>query len=175
MVAIVGRPNVGKSSLLNCLARQRISIVEPTAGVTRDRVTAVIEHDDRYFELVDTGGFGIDDHDNLTAHVEGQIQYAIAGASLILFVVDVLTDLTPLDGQVAQLLRTVDRPVLVVANKAEATASLIDLASGEVVATLPTGRGPHEVGLRLLTAGKEPDGMGWSPRAVTVTSTLARD
>src|SRR5690554_1946301 len=95
MVAIVGRPNVGKSSLLNCLARQRISIVEPTAGVTRDRVTAVVEHNEHYFEIVDTGGYGIEDQDNLTEHVEGQIQYAIAGASLILFVVDVLTDILP--------------------------------------------------------------------------------
>jgi GTP-binding protein len=122
MVAIVGRPNVGKSSLLNCLARQRVSIVEPTAGVTRDRVTAVVEHEDHYFELVDTGGYGIDDHDNLTEHVEGQIQYAIAGASLILFVVDVLTDLTPLDAEVARLLRTVDRPVLMIVNKADTPA-----------------------------------------------------
>jgi GTP-binding protein len=55
-VAIVGRPNVGKSSLLNTLARRRISIVEPTAGVTRDRVSTVVEHEGRWFELVDTGG-----------------------------------------------------------------------------------------------------------------------
>lgn len=119
MVAIVGRPNVGKSSLLNLLTRQRISIVDPTAGVTRDRVSAVVEHDDRYFEIIDTGGYGIEDHDNLTDHVESQIQIAIAGASLILFVVDVLEEITPLDIEVAQMLRRVDRPVQLVVNKVD--------------------------------------------------------
>lgn len=129
MVAIVGRPNVGKSSLLNCLSRQRISIVEPTAGVTRDRVSAVVEYEDHYFELIDTGGYGIDDHDNLTEHVEGQIQYAIAGASLILFVVDLLTDLTPLDAEVARLLRSVKAPVMLVANKADTPAHEVQSGS----------------------------------------------
>ncbi len=118
-VAIVGRPNVGKSALLNTLARRRISIVDPTAGVTRDRIGAIIEHEDRYFELIDTGGYGIEDHDNLTEHVESQIRYAIAGASLILFVVDLVEEITPLDQEVARLLRTVDRPVVLVANKAD--------------------------------------------------------
>ncbi|MFQ5412678.1 MAG: ribosome biogenesis GTPase Der [Phycisphaerae bacterium] len=119
MVAIVGRPNVGKSSLLNLLARQRISIVDPTAGVTRDRINAVIEQDERYIELVDTGGYGIEDHDDLTEHVEGQIQYAIAGASLILFIVDLIDEITPLDTEVARLLRSVETPVQLVANKAD--------------------------------------------------------
>ncbi len=119
IVAIVGRPNVGKSSLLNCLARKRISIVEPTAGVTRDRVSTVIEYEERYFELIDTGGYGIDDHDNLTDHVEGQIRQAIASANLILFVVDLLAEITPLDQTVADLLRSVDVPVQLVANKAD--------------------------------------------------------
>lgn len=118
-VAIVGRPNVGKSALLNLLARQRISIVDPTAGVTRDRVSAVIAWDERYFEIVDTGGYGIEDHDNLTEHVEDQIRYAISGAALILFVVDLLDEITPLDTEVARLLRSVSTPVQLVANKAD--------------------------------------------------------
>ncbi len=120
IVAIVGRPNVGKSSLLNMVARRRISIVDPTAGVTRDRVSAICEIGDRYFELIDTGGYGIEDLDDLTEHVEQQIRYAIATASLILFVVDIRQEVTPLDQEVAQLLRTVDVPVRVVANKADA-------------------------------------------------------
>src|SRR5262245_1944657 len=78
--AIVGRPNVGKSSLFNWLAGRRIAIVDPTAGVTRDRLSAPIEHDGRTFELVDTGGIGIQDSDNLTAEVERQIQIAIEQA-----------------------------------------------------------------------------------------------
>lgn len=139
MVAIVGRPNVGKSSLLNCLTRQRISIVEPTAGVTRDRVSGIVAHDEHYFELIDTGGYGIDDHDNLTQHVEGQIQYAISGASLIIFVVDLLTGLTPLDAEVARLLRAVEPPVMLVANKADTpahetqSANAMSLGFGEPV------------------------------------------
>ena len=72
VVAIIGRPNVGKSSLLNALAGQRISIVEPTAGVTRDRVSTIIETNERFFELVDMGGFGIVDSDELSEHVEHQ-------------------------------------------------------------------------------------------------------
>ena len=66
-VVIVGRPNVGKSSLFNWLAGKRLAIVDDTAGVTRDRVTYLMCERDRYFELVDTGGIGIDDPDNLTA------------------------------------------------------------------------------------------------------------
>ncbi len=120
VVAIVGRPNVGKSSLLNALARKRISIVEPTAGVTRDRVSALIELEDHYFELIDTGGFGIEDHDNLTEHVEGQITQAISKADLVVFVVDVRSGLVTLDKTVAELLRKHDRKVLLVANKADA-------------------------------------------------------
>ncbi len=103
VVAILGRPNVGKSSLLNCIARRMIGIVDPTPGVTRDRVSAVCNVDDLYFELVDTGGFGIEDHDDLTDHVEQQIRYAIAQAALILFVVDVREGVTPLDQDVARL------------------------------------------------------------------------
>ena len=88
-VVIVGRPNVGKSSLLNWLARKRISVVDPAAGVTRDRVTYVMHEGDRYFELVDTGGIGIVDVDDLSADIERQINVGIDEAALILFVVDV--------------------------------------------------------------------------------------
>ena len=97
VIAIVGRPNVGKSSLFNSIARRRTSIVEPTAGVTRDRVTQICEIDDVYFELVDTGGHGVVDRDDLSEHVERQIQFAIDQAQLILFVVDARDGLVPLD------------------------------------------------------------------------------
>ena len=120
VVAIVGRPNVGKSSLLNALSGRLISIVDPTAGVTRDRVSAVCEVDEVYFELVDTGGYGIEDCDALTEHIEQQIRYAIDAASLVLFVVDVREGITPLDHDVARMLRQIDRDVIVVANKADA-------------------------------------------------------
>src|SRR4051794_10937306 len=97
VVAIVGRPNVGKSSLFNCLAGRRIAIVDPTAGVTRDRVSTPIQVGDRYIELMDTGGIGIEDSDNLTDHVERQIETAIQQAQVILFVLDGRSGLTPLD------------------------------------------------------------------------------
>jgi GTP-binding protein len=119
VVAIVGRPNVGKSSLLNALAGRRIAIVEPTAGVTRDRISALIKTDERFYELVDTGGMGIQDVDNLTAQVERQIEAAIDEASVILFVVDARLGLRPLDEQVATRLRYVTKPILCVANKCD--------------------------------------------------------
>ncbi len=118
-VVIVGRPNVGKSSLLNWLTGRRVSIVDATAGVTRDRVTYLMHEGDRYFELIDTGGMGIADSDNLTADVEHQIELAITGADLVLFVVDVQTGVTPLDAHVAERLRPLTIPKLLVVNKCD--------------------------------------------------------
>jgi len=128
-VAIIGRPNVGKSSLLNALSGRMISIVEPTAGVTRDRITALVEHNGSFFELVDTGGYGIIDNDELAEHVENQIFQAIAAADLVLFVVDTKEGLTSLDKTIAKLLRKVDLKVILVANKAD-TAGMFG-AAGE--------------------------------------------
>ncbi len=119
VVAIVGRPNVGKSSLFNWLAARRIAIVDPTAGVTRDRLTTLIKLDDRYFELVDTGGMGVQDVDNLTAQIEHQIETAIEQAHVLLFVVDARDGLMPLDEEVARRLRYVTKPVVLVANKCD--------------------------------------------------------
>ncbi|MHC4707967.1 MAG: ribosome biogenesis GTPase Der [Planctomycetota bacterium] len=118
-VAIIGRPNVGKSSLLNALAGEMISIVEPTAGVTRDRVSTIIGKDDRYFELVDTGGYGIVDRDDLSGHIEQQIQQAIEAANIVVFMVDIRDGLVPLDEQIGRLLRENELDVIGVANKAD--------------------------------------------------------
>ena len=139
VVVIVGRPNVGKSSLLNMLAREQISIVDARAGITRDRVSAVVEHNGRYCEFVDTGGIGIVDDDHLEQHVEGQVQYAIARANAVIFLVDVQHGLTPLDRRVADLLRRLEIPVLLLANKVDAdphrpaAAEFIRLGYGEPI------------------------------------------
>ncbi len=121
VVAIIGRPNVGKSSLLNALAGRRISIVEPTAGVTRDRISAIIGRDERYFELVDTGGYGIIDPEEsgLSGQIEGQIQQAIESANLVIFMVDIREGIVPLDEKIAKLLHKKGLDVIGVANKAD--------------------------------------------------------
>ena len=121
-VVIVGRPNVGKSSIFNWLAGRRLAIVDPTAGVTRDRVTQLVELDDRFAELVDTGGMGIVDADNLADQIEDQIQVAIDLAQVVLFVVDCRDGPVPLDQEVAKRLRYVTAPVLLVVNKVDTPA-----------------------------------------------------
>ena len=122
-IAIVGRPNVGKSTLLNRMCNSLVSIVEPTAGVTRDRIAVParidLEQGQRWFEVIDTGGIGIVDRDDLGAEVEAQVLAAVASADLVLFVVDVRDGLTPLDREVAKRLRGTSAPVLLVANKCE--------------------------------------------------------
>lgn len=127
-VAIIGRPNVGKSSLFNALAGKMISIVEPTPGVTRDRVAAFIESGGKHFELVDTGGIGIVDKDHLESDVEKQIAIAIETASLLIFVVDIRDGLMPLDKKIADMLRRKKSIVIPVANKAD-VVSIFEQAS----------------------------------------------
>ncbi len=114
-VVIVGRPNVGKSSIFNWLDGRRLAVVDDMSGVTRDRQATLIEHDDRFFELVDTGGMGIEDVDNLTKLVEQQIEIGIEEADVLLFVVDTKTGLTPLDEKVAERLRKIEKPILLLA------------------------------------------------------------
>ena len=118
-VTIVGRPNVGKSSLLNCLARQRIAIVDPTRGVTRDRISALVDIDDLSLEIIDTGGVGAQDPDDLDAEIEAQIRIALDKADLILFTVDTKEGVTPLDKTIADMLRPLGKPIILVANKVE--------------------------------------------------------
>lgn len=119
-VTIVGRPNVGKSSLLNRLVGRRVSIVEPTAGVTRDRVSVPVRHGERTFELTDTGGLGLVDEALLKEHIESQIEVALALADVVVFVVDGKEGRVPGDDLVARRLRTLDKTIILVANKVEA-------------------------------------------------------
>src|SRR4051794_33992477 len=119
MIAIVGRPNVGKSSLLNALVGKRISIVQDMPGVTRDRIAMPLRVDDRYVELMDTGGYGFVDPDQLTEHIKHQIELAMAQAKLVLFVVDAQEGLTGADQDIASLLRRKGINTVLVANKAD--------------------------------------------------------
>ena len=132
VVAIVGRPNVGKSSLFNCLIRRRVAIVDAMAGVTRDRIHSpwCLGDDDnaRWAELVDTGGMGIEDSDDLTDHVEDQIAFAVSTAAIIIFVTDAREGITPLDRHVATVLRKQNMPVLLVANKVDTATSRVEVA-----------------------------------------------
>src|SRR6478752_3757777 len=105
VVAIVGRPNVGKSSLSNALVGRRVSIVQDMPGVTRDRVSMYLELNGRYVELVDTGGYGFVDPDQLTEHIKHQIEIAMTRADLVLLVVDCEDGLTSADQEIASLLR----------------------------------------------------------------------
>ena len=118
-VAIVGRPNVGKSSLLNALVGKRISIVQDMPGVTRDRISTPLKIGDRYVELVDTGGYGFVDPDALTEHIKHQIELAMTQAQLVLFLVDAQDGLTSADEQIASLLRRKGIKTVLVANKAD--------------------------------------------------------
>ena len=123
LIAIVGRPNVGKSALFNRIVRRRIAIVHDQPGVTRDRISAEAEWHGRTFTLVDTGGIGLlrreKATDVITTAALEQVELAIEAAQVILFVVNVQDGIVPLDREVAQRLRKSAKPVLVVANKAD--------------------------------------------------------
>ena len=119
IVAIVGRPNVGKSTLFNRIAGERISIVEDTPGVTRDRIYADAEWLDHHFTLIDTGGLEPDSDDMMLKHMYSQAEIAISSADVILFVVDVRTGMTDMDMQVANILRKADKPVVLAVNKVD--------------------------------------------------------
>ena len=119
VIAIVGRPNVGKSAFFNAAAGSRIAIVDPAAGVTRDRISAELVHEGRRFELIDTGGIGGAEGDRLKEEIESQIDVALHAADGILFLVDIREGILPLDQEVARRLRGLKKPVVLVANKAD--------------------------------------------------------
>ena len=119
IVAIVGRPNVGKSTLFNIFADSRISIVEDTPGVTRDRLYADAEWLDRKFTMVDTGGIEMQNTDSIAVSIRQQAEVAVREADVILFVCDARTGITNDDMEVAKMLRQSRKPVVLAVNKAD--------------------------------------------------------
>ena len=128
LVAIVGRPNVGKSTLFNRLTEERTAIVHDEPGVTRDRLFGTVEWNGRTFDLVDTGGLVPRGAEVFEAAIREQVEITLGEADVILFVVDATTGITDLDEEVARRLRRAEQPVFVVVNKADNPARALDAA-----------------------------------------------
>ena len=119
IVAIVGRPNVGKSTLFNRLTKTRRAIVNEQAGTTRDRQYGKSEWNGREFSVVDTGGWVVNSTDVFEDEIKRQVTLAIDEADIVLFVLDTVSGITDLDTEVAQILRRCTKPVILVANKVD--------------------------------------------------------
>jgi len=174
IVAIVGRPNVGKSALFNRLAKRRIAIVHDQPGVTRDRIHAVCKLGDAPFTIVDTGGIGGNVDLDFTSQVHAEADIAIETAGLVLLVVDGHAGLTPVDADLARKLRKSTRPLLLVVNKIDEDkheGNLVDFAKLGFEQTLAVsaehGRGiddlVREIESRLPPAPAEPESDKGAP------------
>lgn len=119
IIAIVGRPNVGKSALFNRLLRKRIAIVDEMSGVTRDRIYGQVEWQRQRFTVIDTGGIDLGAEDQIRKQIMGQVTESIGEAGVVLLVVDVLDGITPMDKVVSDLLRRQGKKVIVVVNKVD--------------------------------------------------------
>ncbi len=156
-VAVVGRPNVGKSTFFNRLIGRRVAIVEDTPGVTRDRNFARADWAGHHFWVIDTGGLEAAEEEPMTAAIRQQVLAAIAEAEVIVFVVDAHTGPTPVDQRIAELLRRADRPVLLAVNKADRLPDVIshhefwELGLGEPVpVSSMSGKGTGDLLDRLV-------------------------
>jgi GTP-binding protein len=171
LVAIIGRVNVGKSTLFNRLARRRRALVEDRPGVTRDRVVAQVQVEGREVLLVDTGGLDPAAERGIPAEVKAQAHQAIEDAAVILFVVDVRDGVLPLDHEIARLLREAQRAVILVVNKVDgppqelAAAEFHALGIGEVVpVSAEHRRGIVDLELAIVARLPGPSEAGVEPR-----------
>ncbi len=154
VVAIVGRPNVGKSTLFNRLIGSRQAIVNDEAGTTRDRQYGKVEWAGREFSVIDTGGWVVQSDDVFEEEINKQVKIAVEEADVILFVVDVMNGATSLDDEVAHILRCSGKPVILAANKADTYDRHAAAAAGHGSAALPpahpsAGRAPAVSGRPL--------------------------
>src|SRR5690349_2014194 len=121
-VVIVGRPNVGKSTLFNRITGQRRAIVGDEPGITRDRIHGFAEHDGRRFELIDTGGIVVQDNEYIPSQILRQAEVALAQAAHIIFLVDGRAEITASDRDLSSMLRKLGKPVSLAVNKADTGA-----------------------------------------------------
>ena len=124
LIAIVGRPNVGKSMLFNKIIGRRLSIVEDTPGVTRDRIYGESDWNGRKFRLVDTGGIEPNTDNQILAFMREQAQIAIDNANVIIFVTDIKTGMTAADQEVAGMLQRSKKPIVLAVNKMDSTGAV---------------------------------------------------
>ena len=127
-IAIVGRPNVGKSTLFNRLLEQRKAIVDDISGVTRDRQYGIADWNGKTFNVIDTGGFVPDTADIFETEIRKQVKIAIDEADALIFMTDVATGITDLDESMADLLRRASKPVLLAVNKVDNSDRQLDAA-----------------------------------------------
>src|SRR6516165_5233044 len=179
LIAIVGRPNVGKSALFNRIVGRRIAIVHDQPGVTRDRVTAEAEWRGRPFTLVDTGGIGLLRREKATdvithAAIE-QVNLAIDAANVIILVVNVQEGILPLDREVAQRLRQSGKPILVAVNKVDTDKAQPGVAEFSGLGfekmfpvTAIHGEGIEELMNAAVAALPDPSGIDLTPRPSTL-------
>lgn len=164
IVAIVGRPNVGKSTFFNRLIEKREAIVDAESGVTRDRNYGKSDWNGHEFSVIDTGGYVVGSDDVFEAEIDKQVQLAIEEADVILFMVDAYSGITPMDEEVAKIMRRVEKPVLLVVNKVdnaqqlEEAVEFYSLGLGEYYTIASTsGSGTGELLDALIEAFPERD------------------
>ncbi len=153
IISIVGRPNVGKSTLFNRLIEQRKAIMDNQSGVTRDRHYGYGEWTDKFFTVIDTGGYVVGSDDVFEGAIREQVEIAIEESTAVLFMVDTMTGLTELDKEFAHVLRKYKKPVFLVANKAEtveryhSAAEFYELGMGDIVypVSAQTGEGTGDL------------------------------
>ena len=180
-VAIVGRPNVGKSSLFNRMVAERIAIVADEPGTTRDRVTAFLTRDERTFAIIDTGGLILGEEEGMVGAIRDQVAIAVSEADVLCFVVDVNAGLLPADEEVAELLRRESKPVVLIANKADnrdrerMAAEFYELGIGEpVTVSAQHGRGMNELWDGILEALPAPEELPPVPQGAIPVAIVGR-
>ena len=180
-VAIVGRPNVGKSSLFNRMVAERIAIVADEPGTTRDRVTAFLTRDERTFAIIDTGGLVLGEEEGMVGAIRDQVSIAVSEADVLCFVVDVNAGLLPADEEVAELLRRESKPVVLIANKADnrdrerMAAEFYELGIGEpITVSAQHGRGMNELWDGIVEALPEPQELPPVPQGAIPVAIVGR-